>query len=236
MRDPHGNASAAEDIDRLCDATDLRRRALRRLAIVAELRDDATHEHTDRVAHGAGAIALALGLGRSQAELIASASALHDIGKIAIPESILLKPGSLTAAETAIMRRHAEIGAALLTSTGVPELELAEVIALGHHERWDGSGYPHGLAGAEIPLAARIAAIADVFDALVHERPYKHAWSVHDAVVEIERERGTHFDPALVDVFLELDHWRLAEAADSPSVRARRALLAAALAPAPLAA
>jgi response regulator RpfG family c-di-GMP phosphodiesterase len=207
-----------------------RQRLLRQLAVVAELRDDVTREHTDRVGRSAALIAAACGIEPHRVRLIATAASLHDIGKIAIPERILLKPGRLDPRERAIMQRHAEIGAALLSASEVPELRLGEVVALSHHERWDGGGYPHGLAGEAIPLAARIAAIADVFDALVHERPYKPAWSLEQALAEILRQRGRQFDPELVDLFMTLDHRRLFGAGRSQAANTRRRALAAALA------
>jgi putative nucleotidyltransferase with HDIG domain len=206
-----------------------RRRVLRHLAVAAELRDEITREHTERVSHSAAIIASAYGLAPTRVGMIAAAAMLHDIGKIAIPERILLKPGRLNPSETELMRRHAQIGAAILARSDVPELALGESIALSHHERWDGSGYPSGLEGEAIPLAARIAAIADVFDALVHERPYKRAWSVADALGEIARQRGRQFDPGLVDIFLSLDHNELVGARRDDPAQARRAAIAAAI-------
>jgi putative two-component system response regulator len=138
--------------------------------------------------------------------MIRVAAPLHDVGKIGLPDSILLKPGPLTDTERVLMRTHTQIGAAILSNSDVPELVLAEAIALGHHERWDGGGYPYGLAGVSIPIAARIVAIADVFDALVHARPYKEAWPLRRALAEIAAQRGRHFDAGLVEVFMSLDH------------------------------
>ena len=128
---------------------------------------------------------------------------MHDIGKIAIPDRILQKPGRLDAEEWKKMKTHTTIGAHILEGSRAPLIRMAETIALTHHERWDGSGYPHGLAGEEIPLAGRIASICDVFDALISTRPYKGPWPVPDALAEIERLSGSHFDPALVEKFLE---------------------------------
>jgi putative nucleotidyltransferase with HDIG domain len=213
-----------------------RRRVLRHLAIAAEFRDEITREHTNRVSRSAAIIASAYGLAPRRVRMIAAAAMLHDIGKIAIPEQILLKPGRLNPSETELMRRHAQIGAAILARSDAPELALGESIALSHHEHWDGSGYPSGLEGEAIPLAARIAAIADVFDALVHERPYKRAWSVADAVGEIARQRGRQFDPGLVDIFLSLDHNELVGAGRDDTSQARRAAIAAAIGSIPLAA
>jgi putative two-component system response regulator len=139
-----------------------------------------------------------------EAELLRHASAMHDLGKIAIPDSILRKPGKLTAEEWEIMKRHTTIGGDLLAGSRLPLVQMAEVIARTHHERWDGSGYPAGLVGEEIPLAGRICAVGDVFDALISDRPYKAAWSVEETLAEIDRQRGRHFDPRLVDLLLAI--------------------------------
>lgn len=184
---------------------------LQRLALAAEYRDDDTHQHTQRVGRTAAVIARELGLPDDTVALIRHAAPLHDIGKVGISDAILLKPGSLTSNEFRAMQKHSEIGACILAEGKFPVLRLARRIALTHHERWDGTGYPHGRAGEAIPLAGRIAAVADVFDALTHERPYKHAWSVADAVAEIERLAGEHFDPRVVEAFAALDHRRLLE-------------------------
>jgi putative two-component system response regulator len=177
---------------------------LQTLALAAEFRDDATHRHTERVADISVAIAESVGLDREFAELIKRAAPLHDIGKIGISDSILLKPGKLTADEFMVMQDHTNIGAEILSTTSTDVLRLGSEIALTHHERWDGGGYPAGCAGNEIPISGRIVSIADVFDALTHERPYKAAWSREEALAEIARERGKKFDPELADVFLEL--------------------------------
>jgi putative two-component system response regulator len=191
------------------------------LAVAAEFRDDSTHEHTLRVARTAVAIAGAWGLEPAAVRMIAAAAPLHDIGKIGIPDTILLKRGRHTEREQRIMRTHVRIGAAILSHSEVPELQLAESIALGHHEHWDGNGYPSGIAGAAIPTAARIVAIADAFDALVFERPYKAAWSVEAAVVEIDAQRSRQFDPELVEVFLRLNHEDLRSPIDSQGAAKR---------------
>ncbi len=183
---------------------------LERLALAAEYRDDDTNHHTRRVGSTVSAIAGAIGLEPEAAELLVLAAPLHDVGKIGIPDSILLKPGPLSAEELVVMRRHVRIGADILSGSSSPVLIAAEQIARFHHERWDGRGYLEGLAGGEIPLGARITAVADVFDALTHERPYKHAWSVQRAVTEIINASGTSFDPAVVDGFRGLDHAALA--------------------------
>ena len=184
---------------------------LQRLAIAAEYRDDDTHQHTERVGRTAASIALQLGLDEDQIALIRRAAPLHDIGKIGIPDDILLKRGTLTPAEFRIMQEHVRIGASILAEGKFAVLQLAREIALTHHERWDGSGYLHGLAGEDIPLAGRIVAVADVFDALTHDRPYKDAWPLDLAVEEIARLAGHNFDPRVVDAFLATDQARLLE-------------------------
>ncbi len=175
-----------------------------RLALAAEHRDDDTGAHTYRVAHLSVLIARRLGWQEREVELLRRASMLHDVGKIGIPDSVLLKPGKLTDDEFAQMKTHTTIGAHLLSGSRHPLLQRAQEIALSHQERWDGSGYPAGLAGSAIPLAARILAVVDVFDALTHARPYKPAWSQEDALAEIERQSGRHFDPAVLEAFLHV--------------------------------
>ena len=177
---------------------------LYRLARAAEYRDDQTGRHTLRVGRLAGRLAQVLGLAKDAHELLRRAAPLHDIGKIGIPDSILLKPDRLDDAEIAVMQTHTVIGANILAGSRHPLLRLAEEIALSHHERWDGMGYPNALAGADIPVAGRIVAVADVFDSLTHVRPYKHAWSIRDALAEIENEAGTQFDPQVVEALLRV--------------------------------
>ncbi len=169
-----------------------------RLATAGEFRDDDTGEHTRRVGRNAAAIAHALGWSEDEVQIIFIAARLHDVGKIAIRDVILHKPGKLEAEEVALMRTHTTIGARLLSAGNSPLLKMAEEIALAHHERWDGKGYPLGLAAEAIPMTARIVAVADVLDALVHERPYKRAWSVEEALAEITRQSGRQFDPQVV--------------------------------------
>ena len=169
-----------------------------RLARAAEYRDDQTGEHINRVASLSHELALQLGIGEREAELIKLAAPLHDVGKIALSDSILLKPGSLTPEEREIMQKHTEIGARILSQGTSELLQVAEIIALTHHERWDGRGYPRQLGGEDIPLPGRILAVADVFDALTHERPYKTAWTRREAMDEIEKNAGTQFDPRVV--------------------------------------
>jgi putative two-component system response regulator len=136
--------------------------------------------------------------------MIETAARLHDVGKIGVPDAILLKPDKLNAAEQEVMRSHSTVGAELLSRSNIPHMQMAEEIARHHHEWWDGSGYPSRLSGTAIPLAARITALADVFDALTHKRPYKPAWTVDDAVAEIERLKGRQFEPHLTDLFVVL--------------------------------
>ena len=176
---------------------------IERLARAAEFRDDHTGHHTERVGQMAALLAKQIGLPDSQVYTIRRAAPLHDVGKIGIPDSILMKLGKLTPEEFEIVKTHTAIGARILSGSRFTILRLAEEIAFNHHERWDGDGYV-GIAGAAIPLAGRIVAVADVFDALTQKRPYKAAWTVNEAVSEIERQRGRQFDPTLVDAFLRI--------------------------------
>jgi len=172
-----------------------------RLARAAEYRDDDTGQHTWRVAHVSGVIAQEMGVPRDQVEMLLRAARLHDVGKITIPDGILMKPGKLSAEEFAVVKRHAEAGAELLSGSRSPLIRLAEKIALTHHERWDGAGYPKGLAGENIPLESRILAVADTFDALTHDSSHRKAVSGQEAAEEIGRNAGTQFDPAVVAAF-----------------------------------
>lgn len=176
---------------------------IERLARAAEFRDDNTGQHTERVGHMAALLARELGLTDAQVSLIRRAAPLHDVGKIGIPDAILLKLGNLTPAEFELVKTHTTIGARILSASRFALLRLAEEIAFSHHERWDGAGYA-GLAGDQIPLAGRIVTVADVFDALTQKRPYKPAWPVEEAVAEVDRQRGRQFDPAIVDAFLRI--------------------------------
>src|SRR6188474_3775153 len=171
---------------------------IERLANAAEFRDDNTGQHTERVAQMAALIARQIGLPDAQVSLIRRAAPLHDVGKIGVPDSILLKLGKLTDDEFEVVKTHTTIGARILSGSRFPILRLAEEIAFSHHERWDGNGYA-GIRRESIPLPGRIVAVADVFDALTQQRPYKEAWPVTEAIAEIERQRARHFDPALVD-------------------------------------
>ncbi len=181
-----------------------------RLAIAAEYRDDETGEHIKRVGQTSALVARALKLPPEQVLLIRRAATLHDVGKIGIPEHILLKPGRLTPDEFNVMKSHTTIGAKILSGGQFPLLQMAEVIALTHHERWDGSGYPRGLKGEATPLLGRIVAVADVFDILTHPRPYKKAWLAEEAIAELQRAAGTQFDPSVVETFLGLHEDTLA--------------------------
>ena len=174
-----------------------------RLAMAAEFRDDNTGQHTQRVGQMSALIARQLGMPDTQVALMRRAAPLHDVGKIGIPDAILLKMGKLTPEEFDIVKTHTTIGARILSGGKFPLLRLAEEIAFSHHERWDGTGYAH-IAGTDIPLAGRIVTVADVFDALTQQRPYKPAWPIADAVGEIERQRGRQFDPGVVDAFLRV--------------------------------
>jgi putative two-component system response regulator len=177
---------------------------LERLAQAAELRDDDTGEHTRRVGALAAEIAAELSDDGEWIGMLRRAAPLHDVGKIGIPDGLLLKPGRLTDEERARMMTHTTIGARILSGGRSALIEMAERIALSHHERWDGGGYPRGLSGDAIPLEARIVAVADFFDALTHDRPYRGAWSVESVLDEIRRETGRHFDPLVAGAFLRL--------------------------------
>ncbi|MFY9587943.1 MAG: HD domain-containing phosphohydrolase [Actinomycetota bacterium] len=174
---------------------------LDRLAIAAEYRDDETRDHTRRVGQNAMLVARELGLSDDTAEMLGRAAPLHDLGKIGIPDAIRLKPGKLSIPEYEVMKTHTTIGASILAGVRSPLLQLAEEIALTHHERWDGAGYAR-LEGKAIPLAGRIVAVVDAFDALTHDRAYKPAWPIDEALDEIRRSSGTQFDPEVVMAFL----------------------------------
>ena len=205
---------------------------LERLAVTAELRDDSTGEHSYRVGKLASLLAQEYGCDSDTCFMMEMAARLHDIGKIGVPDAILLKPDKLNAAEQEVMRSHSTVGAELLSKSNIPHMQMAEEIARHHHEWWDGSGYPTCLSGTAIPLAARITALADVFDALTHKRPYKPAWTVDTALAEIERLKGRQFEPELADRFIvlisnlrrqqnDLDSYLGAAAKNSPFLQAR---------------
>ncbi|MEN3791630.1 HD domain-containing phosphohydrolase [Fulvimarina sp. MAC3] len=172
-----------------------------RLARAVEYRDGTTGDHVSRVAEICRLMAETLGLGTERARILYLAAPLHDIGKIGTPDAILKKPGRLSAEEMSIMRQHVDIGAAILGDASTEVVRVAAEVAETHHEKWDGSGYPRGLSGKDIPIEGRIVALADVFDALCSERPYKAAWPVEKAYDEILACSGSHFDPACVEAF-----------------------------------
>jgi putative two-component system response regulator len=205
---------------------------LERLAVTAELRDDSTGEHSYRVGKLAALLAQEFGCDSDTCFMVELAARLHDIGKIGVPDAILLKPDKLNEAETQIMRTHSTVGAELLSKSNIPHMQMAEEIARHHHEWWDGSGYPGNVSGSAIPLAARITALADVFDALTHKRPYKIAWPIDAALDEIASLKGRQFDPQLTDLFivlvgrlredyLDLDSYLGQAASNSPFLQAR---------------
>ncbi|UIP29728.1 HD-GYP domain-containing protein [Photobacterium sp. TLY01] len=174
---------------------------VQKLSRATEYKDNETGHHVIRMSHYAHAIALAAGFSPAWSETLLHAAPMHDIGKIGIPDQILQKKGALSSEEWQVMQRHTLIGAEILGNDSSELMQMAKNIAVYHHEKWDGTGYPYGLQAEEIPIEARITAIADVFDALTSQRPYKPAWSVEDAADYIREQSGTHFDPALVDAF-----------------------------------
>ena len=175
---------------------------IRRLGLAAEYKDNETGMHVIRMSYYCKIMAKSIGMTSHEADLLLNASPMHDIGKIGIPDSILGKPGKLDARERAIMEQHTKIGARIIGEHQNPLLEMARTVALTHHEKWDGTGYPRRLQGANIPIVGRIVAVADVFDALVSNRPYKKAWPFEKAVALIKEESGKHFGPEEVKHFL----------------------------------
>jgi hypothetical protein len=174
-----------------------------RLGYAAEYKDEDTFQHIQRIRYISRIIARELGYSMDDQEHIFHASAMHDVGKVGIPDAIIGKKGKLNAEEWAVMKTHSNKGASILGGSDTEILQLSEKIAMHHHEKWDGNGYPDGLKEEQIPLSARIVAVADVFDALVQERPYKKAWPLQDALNLIKNERGKHFDPQVVDAFFD---------------------------------
>lgn len=209
---------------RTVELEEARLESLALLATMAEYHDVDTHDHTARVGRVAQLISAELGLPALFVSQIRDAAPLHDVGKVGISDAILRKPGPLTDDERRRMQQHVEIGRRILEPACSPTLRLAAEIAQSHHERWDGRGYLLGLSGAQIPLGGRITAVADVFDALTHNRPYKRAWDIDTAVAEIAAQAGAQFDPKVVDAFLTLDHAALVH---QPSDGARVALATA---------
>jgi len=199
------NASLEQQVnDRIKEIRDSRLEVIQRLAIAAELRDAGTGKHIYRMSRYCQLLAMATGFSKEQGELLLTTSALHDIGKIAIPDSILLKPSALEPHEFEIIKTHTTLGSKMLSGSDSVFLKMAETIALTHHEKWDGTGYPYGIKGEDIPLVGRICAIADVFDALSSARPYKQAWTFEKTMAEIRNLKGTHFDPKLADAFEDI--------------------------------
>ena len=178
---------------------------IERLARLAEYRDDATYEHPQRVGRTAALLAARLGLAPETVETIRRAAPLHDVGKVCVPDRILLKPGRLTATEFELMKSHTVIGADILSGSSWPLLKMAEEIALTHHERFDGTGYPNGRTEDEIPISGRVVIVADNFDALTHSRPYAEAWDTERAAAEIRRGSGQLFDPDVIEALDALD-------------------------------
>jgi putative two-component system response regulator len=192
--------------------TDTVRESLAALAAMADLHDDDSDQHAQRVGRIAAAIADALGLSESSVTMLRAAAPLHDIGKVGISRRILLKPGKLSPPEWMHVMQHVDIGGQILASAHSPVLRLAGEIARTHHEWWDGSGYTAGLRGEEIPVSGRIVAVADVWDTLTHHRPYRRAWELERALVEIRDQAGSHFDPRVVEAFCSVDLGALPEA------------------------
>jgi hypothetical protein len=177
---------------------------VRRLSMAVEFRDEDTGAHIERIGRFSTLLAEQVGMENEFSARLSHAAPLHDVGKVAIPDAILLKPGPLTPEERAIVETHAEEGHRLLQGSSSSILDLAATIALSHHEKWDGSGYPRGVVGEAIPVEGRIVAIADVFDALTSDRVYRRAFAVEEAVQIMREQRGRHFDPVLLDAFLEV--------------------------------
>lgn len=187
--------------ERTRELHETRMETIYRLGRAAEFRDNETGMHVVRMSRFSARLAQEAGLEKDECELILNASPMHDLGKIGIPDNVLLKPGKLDAKEWEIMKTHSAIGAKILSRGRHPLTKMAKTIALCHHEKWDGSGYPNGLSGTKIPLSARIVSIADCFDALTSERPYKSAWSIEDTLKEMNRISGLNFDPELMEKF-----------------------------------
>lgn len=189
----------------LVDIDELRKTQLEIIACLgraAEYKDDDTGHHVSRMSHYTKILALAAGFSEDRAELLLRAVPMHDVGKIGIPDAILLKPGALTPTEYDVMKTHVNIGVKIIGDNPAELFKLARSVAQFHHEKWDGTGYPYGLKGEAIPLEARIAAIADVFDALSNPRPYKSAWAIDTTLAYMNEQREKHFDPRLLDLFI----------------------------------
>ncbi len=216
---PHAVVASFIDITELratwTELQEARSEDLRRLALVSEYRDDDTNRHTERVGRSCELMARELGLDEGFIWKIRRAAPLHDVGKIGIPDKILLKPAALTPEEFEVMKTHTAIGGRILCHSRAPVLRMATAIAFTHHERWDGKGYPAGMKGQEIPLVGRIVAVADAFDAMTHDRPYRRARSVAEALDELRSHAGTQFDPDVLAAFMALDHDTLVERSEA---------------------
>ncbi len=198
------NISLQKDISHAAQSLQQREyETLSVLSNLAEYKDPETGSHINRVAHYSKMLAYKLGLSPEESDVIFYASPLHDMGKVGIPDSILLKPGKLTDDEFNIMKTHAEIGYQILCKAENPYLKAGAIICISHHEKYNGKGYPAGISGKDIPLYGRITAIADVFDALTSSRPYKRAWTFDEAMTLIEQEKNQHFDPELAQIFID---------------------------------
>jgi response regulator RpfG family c-di-GMP phosphodiesterase len=199
------NALLEEKVrERTRELHDTQLEVIQRLGQAVEWRDEETGDHVERMSALCYRLGRAAGLDEAESSVLKRAAALHDVGKIGVPDAILRKAGPLDPEEWKLMEQHTVIGAGILTGSRSPIVQMAEQIARTHHERWDGDGYPAGLRGEEIPLVGRICAICDVFDALTSSRPYKPSWTVDEALVEIRSLAGQHFDPALVDLFMNV--------------------------------
>ncbi|MCG8572539.1 MAG: response regulator [Spirochaetes bacterium] len=190
--------------ERTRELVDTRLKIIHRLGVAGEFKDNETGMHVIRMSKYAQILGLGLGMSNDESELLLNVVPMHDIGKIGIPDRILLKPGKLDEEEWKIMKSHTRIGAAILGDDHSEIIREAKSCALTHHEKWDGTGYPDGLKEKEIPLYGRIAAVTDVFDALTSERPYKSAWSIEKAVNYLKKEKARHFEPRLIDIFVEM--------------------------------
>lgn len=191
-------------VERTRELLDTRLQIIQRLSRAAEFKDNDTGMHVMRMSRVSQLLGLKSGLSESESELLLNAAPMHDVGKIGIPDRILLKPGKFDTEEWNFMKQHVEFGAEIIGEHDSGILQMARIIALTHHEKWNGSGYPKGLSEDSIPMVSRIVAIADVFDALISARPYKEPWSLDKALRYIEEQKGEHFEPILVDNFLNI--------------------------------
>ncbi len=203
----HDERLHLEDLvrERTRQLEDLQAELIYQLGRAAEFRDNETSAHTMRMAQFTHVLAKEAGVPQKQADALLLAAMMHDVGKIGIPDEILLKPGKLTPEEFDVIKTHSEIGAKIIGEHDAELLRMAREVALTHHEKWNGTGYPHGLKGEDIPLYGRLAAIADVFDALTSPRPYKKSWPIEDALALVQKEAGEHFDPQLAQLFIALE-------------------------------